>query len=43
MERRLAQGIPIDDNSWADILAAAGRAGLSDDEIDALTSAGRAG
>lgn len=42
-EERRAQGIPIDDNSWADILAAAGRAGLSDDEIAALTAAGRAG
>lgn len=42
-ERRLEQGVPIDDNSWADIVAAAGRAGLSGDEIDALTAAGRAG
>lgn len=41
-EHRLAHGIPIDDNSWADIVAAAGRAGLSDDEIDALTVTGRA-
>lgn len=42
-EQRLAHGIPIDDNSWADILAAAGRAGLSGDEIDALTADRRAG
>ncbi len=35
---RLADGIPIDDNSWSGIIKAAGLAGLSSAEIEALTT-----
>lgn len=35
--RRLADGIPIDDNSWAGLLAAAKAAGMSDGQIAELT------
>jgi uncharacterized oxidoreductase len=37
---RSANGIPIDANSWAGILKAAGAAGLSDAEVEALTALG---
>ena len=33
---RLAAGIEIDERSWADILAAAGAAGVADQEVEAL-------
>lgn len=35
---RLAEGIPIDDRSWAGIVKAARLAGLGDSDIEALTS-----
>ncbi len=37
MEARRAAGIPIDENSWTGIIDAAGRAGLADGAIRALT------
>jgi uncharacterized oxidoreductase len=37
MAERLAEGIPIDDQSWAAICAAADHAGMSEDEIRSLT------
>jgi uncharacterized oxidoreductase len=36
LARRRADGIPIDDRSWRGIVKAAGKAGLSDGEIEAL-------
>ncbi len=38
LARREAEGIPIDENSWAGILKAAGVAGLSEADITGLTS-----
>ena len=37
MRERRAGGIPIDDNSWSDIVAAARRAGLADAAVRAMT------
>jgi len=37
LARRAAEGIPIDDNSWAGIVKAAGSAGLTTAEIEDLT------
>ncbi len=37
MAERITHGIPIDDNSWAGIVAAAETAGLSTDDIASLT------
>ena len=36
LTKRLAEGIPIDDRSWRGILKAAGKAGLTEMEIEAL-------
>ena len=38
MKDRSANGIPIDDNSWARILKSADAVGMSADEIAGLTS-----
>ena len=38
MAERLAEGIPIDDQSWSAICKAAGQAGLSDSDINGFTN-----
>ena len=38
METRRAEGIPIDDNTWAAILKSAEVAGMTDSEVDDLIS-----
>jgi uncharacterized oxidoreductase len=42
-EARLAGGIPIDAESWREIVAAAVSVGLSEDRVEALASAARDG
>lgn len=42
MAERSQNGIPIDDNSWRTILAAAAQAGMAEREIEELTAAARA-